>query len=41
MAVFKGRSKSLEFIGFLGWKSRIYTLFTPLEDRIGKAEIII
>ena len=40
-AVFKGRSKSLEFIGFLGWKRRIYTLFTPLEDRIGKAEIII
>ena len=33
--------KSLEFIGFLGWKCRIYTLFTPLEDRIGKAEIII
>lgn len=40
-AVFKGRSKSLEFVGFLGWKCRIYTLFTPLEDRIGKAEIII
>lgn len=40
-AVFKERSKSLEFIGFLGWKHRIYTLFTPLEDRIGIAEIII
>ena len=34
-AVFKGRGKSLDFIGFLGWKRRIYTLFTPLEDRIG------
>ena len=27
--------KSLDFIGFLGWKRRIYTSFTPLEDRIG------
>ena len=33
--------KSLDFIGFLGWKRRIYTLFTPLEDRIGIVEIII
>jgi len=33
-AVFKGRGKRLDFIGFLGWKHRIYTLFTPLEDRI-------
>ena len=33
--MFKGRGKSLEFIGVLGWKRRIYTLFTPLEDRIG------
>ena len=33
--VFKGRGKILDFIGFLGWKCRIYTLFTPLEDRIG------
>ena len=32
--------KSLDFIGFLGWKRRIYTLFTPLEDRIGIVEII-
>ena len=40
-AVFYGRNKSLEFIGFLGWKRRIYTLFTPLEDRIGIVEIII
>ena len=32
--MFKGRGKSLDFIGFLGWKDRIYTLFTPLEDRI-------
>ena len=34
-AVFKGWDESLEFIGFLGRKCRIYTLFTPLEDRIG------
>lgn len=27
--------KSLDFIGFLGRQRRIYTLFTPLEDRIG------
>ncbi len=27
--------KSLDFIGFLGWKCRIYTSFIPLEDRIG------
>ena len=40
-AVFKGRGKSLDFIGLLGWKRRIYTLFTPLEDRIGIVEIII
>ena len=33
--------KSLDFIGFLGWKRRIYTLFTPLEDRSGIVEIII
>ena len=39
MAVFKGRSKSLEFIGFLRWKCRIYTLFTPLEDRIGSQDM--
>ena len=38
-AVFKGRSKSFEFIGFLGWKDRIYTLFTPLEDRIGNQDM--
>ena len=38
-AVFKGRSKSLDFIGLLGWKRRIYTLFTPLEDRIGNQDI--
>ena len=37
--MFKGRSKSLDFIGFLGWKRRIYTLFTPLEDRIGNQDI--
>ena len=34
-------AKSLDFIGFLGWKRRIYTLFIPLEDWIGIAEIII
>ena len=27
--------KSRDFIGLLGWKRRIYTSFTPLEDRIG------
>ena len=37
--MFKGRSKSLDFIGFLGWKRRIYTLFTPLEDRIGSQDM--
>ena len=31
--------KSLDFIGFLGWKDRIYTLFTPLEDRIGSQDV--
>lgn len=31
-------AKSLDSIGFLGWKRRIYTLFTPLEDRIGNQE---
>lgn len=25
MAVFKGRDENLDFIGFLGWKHRIYT----------------
>ncbi len=35
MVVFKVRNKSLEFIGFLGRQRRIYTLFTPMEDRIG------
>ena len=39
MAMFKGRGKSLDSIGFLGWKRRIYTLFTPLEDRIGSQEV--
>lgn len=37
--MFKGRGKSLEFIGVLGWKRRIYTLFTPLEDRIGNQDV--
>ena len=37
--MFKGRSKSLDFIGALGWKRRIYTLFTPLEDRIGSQDM--
>ena len=37
--MFKGRSKSLDFIGVLGWKRRIYTLFTPLEDRIGSQDM--
>ena len=32
--------KSLDFIGFLGWKRRIYTLFIPLEDRIGIVRIV-
>ena len=38
-AMFKGRGKSLDSIGFLGWKRRIYTLFTPLEDRIGSQDV--
>lgn len=38
-AVFKRRNKSLEFIGLLGWKYRIYILFIPLEDRVGRQEI--
>ena len=38
-AVFKEMGKSLEFIGVLGWKRRIYTLFTPLEDRIGNQDV--
>ena len=37
--MFKRRGKSLDFIGFLGWKRRIYTLFTPLEDRIGSQDM--
>ena len=37
--MFKGRGKSLDFIGVLGWKRRIYTLFTPLEDRIGSQDM--
>ena len=39
-AVFKGRDESLDFIGLLGWKCRIYTLFTPLEDWIGIVRIV-
>ena len=31
--------KSLNFIGLLGWKRRIYTSFTPLEDRIGSQDV--
>lgn len=38
-AVFNRRNKSLEFIGILGWKYRIYILFIPLEDRIGRQDI--
>ena len=38
-AVFKGRDESLDFIGLLEWKCRIYTLFTPLEDWIGIVRI--
>ena len=37
--MFKGRDESLDFIGLLGWKCRIYTLFTPLEDWIGIVRI--
>lgn len=32
--MFKGRSKSLEFIGVIGWKRRSHILFILLEDRI-------
>ena len=39
--MFNGCREILGFIGFLGGRSRIYTLFTPLEDRIGIVEIII
>lgn len=39
MAMFKGRGKSLDSIGLLGWKRRIYTLFTPLEERIGNQDM--
>ena len=38
-AVFNGRGKILDFIGFLGWRCRFYTLFTPLEDRIGRQDV--
>ena len=37
--MFKGRDESLDFIRFLGWKYRIFTLFTPLEDRIGNQDM--
>ena len=37
--MFKGRDESLDFIGLLEWKCRIYTLFTPLEDWIGIVRI--
>ena len=37
--MFKGRDENLDFIEFLGWKDRIYTLFTPLEDRIGNQDM--
>ena len=39
MAVIKGRGEILDFIGFLVGKCRIYTLFTPLEDRIGSQDV--
>ncbi len=35
----KERDENLDFIGFLGWKHRIYTFFTPLEDRIGSQDV--
>ena len=31
--------KSLDFIEILGWKYRIYTLFTPLEDRMNRKDV--
>ena len=31
--------ESLDFVGFLRWRRTIYTLFTPLEDRIGIVRI--
>ena len=37
--MFKKRGEIHDFIGFLGWKRRIYTLFTPLEDWIGIVRI--
>ena len=39
MVVFKGRDESLDFIRFLGWKYRIYTLFTHLEVRNGSQDV--
>ena len=39
MAVFKGCRENLDFIGFLVDLPIVYTLFIPLEDRIGIAEI--
>ena len=39
MAMFNGCRESLDFIGLLEWKCRIYTLFTPLEDWIGIVRI--
>ena len=34
-AIFKVWRESLDFVGFLRWRQTIYTLFIPLEDRIG------
>ena len=39
--MFKERDENLDFIGFLVWKHRIYTLFTPSEDRIGISKRVV
>ena len=39
MAISKVWRESLDFIGFLRKKQIIYTLFIPLEDRIGNQDV--
>ena len=39
MAVSNVCCESLDFVGFLRWRRTIYTLFIPLEDRIGNQDV--
>ena len=39
MAIFNVCCESLDFVGFLRWRRTIYTLFIPLEDRIGNQDV--